>query len=909
MSNASKIPDGGYVPTYGSNLMLDGFNFDTDYGDGTDAARKDPSLPQSQSGLSALPDGLLGREACGDDEETYLDSMVETGDELGLGHIGSLMIAPQPLIDLSWLEEAEQDPDRLPRSHNDAVLTGLVEAWGVNRRTDGVSLHPNNRPPPAPKSPHVSKLPGDQLRDMVASAMRRSSFGEPFENIVRDVATRLGDDMRHVHTDPRLQHLASSIRAVRAEHGIAGKVFLREQAFKGLLTGKWDQDIRKKCSSAHYWLTTPGSKLSSFQNYLGKKVVTAIPWAEALEVYRPILEANGRKVASGDPRKALVSALLQQDATRVRKEAGVPVTCPVDTVSTAQAWAVFASAPAPTQEVVTRPDNSLHVAQKQVARWVSSGLLNRDAAKGLLKSSLAPAELVKAGAAKIAASGKVVTYMGTGVGATIRQDAPTTRNAAWAKERESEFERAILARTQRVVAGYVKVGTLTQTEGSQILKSGLSPAEMLRVAETRAADPNRPVVIPKTAKRDYQGAKYTPHDPMTRDASWTDDERGRLKSLLEIPDRDAAWARARTAEYDQGDMDMAHQKVGEYVRTGALSPDEGARILTSGMNARDILHFAGVKAGVKDRAYTGAKYEANSLVEMPKRNATWGADQESKLAKLAMDRAHETIQGMVKAGTLTQRDASRILALDINPKQMVRLATARAQDPYAPKVAPKVESRVYAEKVYHAAATEKKAATYDNPRVVSQVVKWASVQMNEGAAGKDLDDLLRSKFASPVLEAASQPLVQLRRKHEGLAGHLYVDASAYASPSGTTGCDQGALVHRATPIKALLGMDRCGSCAFNTGGGCQKYGKTLVEKAPTPDPVRYQRETIRLANATDDERTANLFRDPNSSVNIYQASEFDLQNDALDDIEFDTMPDHDTLNNILYEGMNIPMED
>jgi hypothetical protein len=176
------------------------------------------------------------------------------------------------------------------------------------------------------------------------------------------------------------------------------------------------------------------------------------------------------------------------------------------------------------------------------------------------------------------------------------------------------------------------------------------------------------------------------------------------------------------------------------------------------------------------------------------------------------------------------------------------------------------------------------------------------VQMNEGMAGNDLDTMLASRFSKEILKVAGDQLVQLRSKHEGLAGHLYVNASAYASPMGTTGCDRGALIHRANQIKAVLQMERCGSCTANSSEGtCQKYNKTLVTAAPVENPEAYQRETIRLANADDSERTAAMF-------NAYDPDEYELQNDTLDSFDYSNLPDSTTLNDILFEGMILPEE-
>ena len=682
---SSRTPDGGYMPTFASNYMLDGFDFSEEYGEGplmnhkvptTSRTTGMPSAPRSESGMAKLPDGIVTNPrsaAVGDD-------LFAGADGTDVGDLSGMVREAGHLTDLSWLELAEQDPDRLPHQHNDAALQGLVEAWGVNNRTDGVEIIPNVVVPPPPRS-QVALLPGDDtLRQMIASAMRKSAFGVPFGNIVAETAAHLGPDtLSFFGTDPRLQRFASAIRSVKAEHGVTGTVYLRDIAFPGLLTGKWDREIKKRCASARYWLTRPGSKLAAYPNYLGKRVVTEIPWAEALDYYRPTLEASGKRVSSGDPKTVLIAALNQQSAKAEREASHTYHLTPSETVTSREAWRVFANAPASNREILQKDSVRLTVqrATEKFARWVSAGLLTEDRARKILASGLSPEEALYEGAMFIATPTKMASYAGNGVGAKA------------------------------------------------------------------------PVKVSKSAEDAHR-------------------EQDRLAA--DLKSREALISKQR----------------------------EDARS----------------QAGVKLAALTAtAKYSGEGL----------GAS--------------------VHSGTRQTRTAG-------------------------------------------------------DPR---PVIKYAMTQMNEGMAGNDLDTMLNSRFSQEYLKGASDQLVQLRRKHEGLAGHVYVVAGAYATPSGTTGCDRGALVHRANQVKAVLQMGRCGSCAHNTDGHCQKYAKQLVTAAPVSNPEKYQRETIRLANADDSERTAAMF-------NNYDPGEFDLQNDGLDTFSYDNLPDHNTLNGILFEGMILPEE-
>lgn len=802
MAKNSVLPTGDYQPTYASGLLLDGFDFSEEYGEGVATARKDPTLPTNQSGLSVLPDGFLGsREASSE----MPDALVETGDEAGFGDLSNsgLVSNPEPLlIDLSWLEQATQDPNRLPKVPNSSVLKGLVEAWGTDRRTTGIGESHPVRPPPPPRS-RTSLLPGnDVLGELIASASRRSAFGEPLEDIVRDTAAALGPSLDQVHTVPVLQRFARDVRAVAEEHGVHGRVYLRDSAFPGLLTGKWSERIRQKCAKVPFWLTTPGSRLSAHKNFLGKRVVTEVPWRAALNHFRPLLEANGIKVASGDPKAALLGALSATTA-KAPKVGGVAVVAPVDTVSFADAWKVFASAPVPEREVVQRDDTGLKEARAQVARWVSKGLLDRTAGTQLLRTDTDPKTLLDRGASLILAAGKTPTYMGSGMG-VYAHTPETTKHSHWAKGEEAILSDREALRARNVVQAYVKSGSLTQKDADKLVASGLTGRALEATIAARIQDPTRDTVAPKVDRRDYTGKTY----------------------------REAA-------------KDVAPRMAADRARA-----------------------------------------------------------EEERLGGDLVVKAHKVVEALVRTGSLGRGDADKLLASGLAPKEMVRVAMARvAETGGVTDVTPVVTQKTYSDTKYTAHVATPVKTTDDRPQLVTKVLRWASQQMSEGVAGKDLDHLMGAKFSRELLAASEPPLVQLRKKHEGLAGRLYVDASAYASVSGTTGCDKGALIHRANAVPTVLQMDRCGSCAFNVGGGCQKYGKPLVDSAPVEDPQGYQREALRLANGTDADKTMSYF------APAYEAGEYGLQNDSLDGFDLDTLPTHQGLGDILYEGMILPDEE
>lgn len=779
----NSLPDGGYDPTYASNYGLDGF-IDSEYGGGPDNERKITFLPRSQKGLSALPDGLIS----GENHEKF-DGIFNTDEDGGLGNISGMVKKVSYLTDLSWLEQAEQDPARLPEHHNDAVIEGLVEAWGTNRRTDGVHLIQNTTPPPAPRSMSTS-LPGDQYRTLIASAMRRTAFGDSFENIVDDTVRHLGNKIYDISTDGDMQKFAAAMRSVHAERNIVGKVYLRDSAFPGLLTGKWGDIIRKKCASAAYWLTSPGSKLSAYDNFMGKKVVTSIPWEQALKLYYPRLTATGRKVSSGDPKKVLIEALNSKEVVRKVSTFRSSV-APVNTISSEEAWSIFASAPKPEREVI-KVDYLSAVKKKadhQLDRWVASGLLSADDSKRIKESESHPLEKVRAGATIIASSGKKATYDGVGTNVTI--PVRPTKDAAWANLRSAELKQEIVSRTASKIRSMVKTGELTDSDAERILASGLQPADMLAIANIRSASHDKDRVSPVVESRSYNGVG-----------------------------------------------------VGKSIHTGFARPDKSKE------------KTASVDSHINERVERG-------------------------------------INRLVSGGALSSEDAKTILSSSLTPRQKMEMANYRVAMPGEVEIKPqKVAS--YSGPVVKEHIPVRHSSS--NPKEVQTLLKYASHVMNNGAAGKDLDNAITSKFSSHTIEKAGSQLVQIRRKHEGLAGHLYVDASVYASKDGLTGCEEGSRKHRASAVPSVLSMPRCASCVHNTSGSCQKYNKKLVDSPPISNPEEYQSEVIKMSS----EDTGEVF-------SMYDPSEFQLQNDNLNGFDVSAAPGKKDLD-VTFGSMTIEGE-
>lgn len=205
-------------------------------------------------------------------------------------------------------------------------------------------------------------------------------------------------------------------------------------------------------------------------------------------------------------------------------------------------------------------------------------------------------------------------------------------------------------------------------------------------------------------------------------------------------------------------------------------------------------------------------------------------------------------------------------------------------------------------------AAAQRAQTVIPPQEIARTVRWARQQMSEGMAGDKLDQLINHRLEPRVKQASSERLFQIRRKHEGVSGHLYVDAGAYASQSGTKGCDEGALKHRSNGLKYVMAMDRCGGCVFkNADGMCQKYNKKLVASAPVENVDEYQRQMIASHSMTDAEEAASMFADNDvrQVLNPNPVDEFGLHNATLDDVETEDGANLGALDGIFFGGFEL----
>jgi hypothetical protein len=192
-----------------------------------------------------------------------------------------------------------------------------------------------------------------------------------------------------------------------------------------------------------------------------------------------------------------------------------------------------------------------------------------------------------------------------------------------------------------------------------------------------------------------------------------------------------------------------------------------------------------------------------------------------------------------------------------------------------------------------------------SPAEIRKAARWLRQTMSEGSAGPELDQLIQLRLEPKMLKAGASRIATVRETHEGLSGHLYVDAGAYLSKTGTTGCDKGALRHRANQLKFLLAAKRCDGCVYkNADGVCQKYNKMVVDEIPAENVENYRQQAIASHSTPDQQHTADLFSVPNLAPALGPGAEFGLHNSSLDDVGTDA-PEPNMLDGIFFGGFEI----
>lgn len=391
-----------------------------------------------------------------------------------------------------------------------------------------------------------------------------------------------------------------------------------------------------------------------------------------------------------------------------------------------------------------------------------------------------------------------------------------------------------------------------------------------------------------------------PADTVTRKQAgeWLDKRAATPRKVVDVSHREGD--RTRVAAQKQLDTwrknellsKREHRRLSSYPGNPKDAVRVGAKLIAYRKSAGQYEgHGRGAYgAPVSDKAIGKALQKAAAQRE--KRQAKFDAAQRKQ--------AVDNLKAHVRKGLMTKKTARKILEGGYTPEEMAKLAAyvvVREQQAETRKVASQSKAGEYVGagqgaipnldgiSTEEACRRVKMAHTRKaSKREVYGLLRYVDLKMNEGSAGHELDQLITTMYSAPLVKAASEKISRLRDKHEGLAGHLYVKASAYASEKGVKGCEEGALRHRGNGIGYVLSMRRCGSCVHrNAENFCQKYAKPLTREIPHEDPKGLQLEMIRQANASDAETTASMFAPSGASA----IAEFGLQdNSALDGFDF-----------------------
>lgn len=875
MLGETHLPDDLFTKTDGLNWSMDTF---PDLGKGLGVL--DSSVLQDNT-MSNVPDGIILAMDEADDSQAFFGAMGDLGD----------ITREASLTDLSWLEFAEQDPDRLPVNPVDLSIPELEEAWGVNRRTDGFGILPNvDREVASYKASLEINGPtkSANVKPFLQQAGRKLAAGESFNTVAKEIAQKLGSDA------PLARQGMLSLQEATP---LLGKVYIQASDYPGCDKGKWSEVVSKKSASARYVVAKKDCQgCVNAQNgscaIFRKRIVASVPWREAVAHYNPMLEASGRKVASGDPKASLKEAFLKSPQGMAPIADHRPQhKVAADQISTEAARKAFAAAPAFKPLLLNASTESVHA---HIQRWAKQGLLESTVASKLVASTAPPAEVLFA-ATRLVAAVKTGAYSG-GLNAGKMGYAADTetvfRELAAAEKRAKLANQAIHAELERRNFADSREGkriaAIERKAASVIgqIKMGLAGralvAHILRTFEAADRGLASEILDPVIQKH---GALKEPKSKVGQYSGMANDNR------VSDVSADQAWASIRAA-HPPAPLDIEHrQKLAEYnkmkaqvdrwARDGMLPESDAKKLLASSAAPRDVLRVATalINKSVVG-AYSGAANGATKTLSITSAQAwnllaTFEQKQQEAEERIASDRAERRKanlqQKMAKINTLIEKGARGSILANYIRKVVAQDEVAEMSvllDPVLKKTGA-LTAPDAAPRQYEGAEFERAPQQY-NPVAsgaahgeVRRMARWVRQRMSEGFVGKTLIKSIASKFADSVRTAGETVIRSLLAQHEGLSGHLYVDAGAYASQTGINGCETGAAKHKASVVPNVLQMDRCGSCAQksaleNGDSVCRLYNKKLVVSAPVENPQAYQASTIRQANSLREERIAEL---------------------------------------------------
>ena len=866
---------------WGSNYGMDGFQYALDYNSGNRdrSVMKDRQTAKNKlvlPGAATLQTPPLGDALFpGDSEEpsAVAEDEVFAKEAADLSDVGLLptRALDAPIVDHSWFTMAEQDPARLPKNSKVTGLTELQQLWTA--RTNGnrreTLLDPRYAQPF--KEAPSKTFPVHTLSKIVAQAMRRSASGLEIDKVLEEATLGLpAKAAQKVHL-PLLR--------VREDHGLAGRVFIRASAYPGCHQGKWAREVQKTASAAHYVISKPECQgcpknlESTCRTFGGKQIVASVPWEEAKEFYGPKLELSGRPIRKDLPPREALRLALASPTKRTRLTEPTAFHIQPDPLKGMTAKAALAELRNYRPKPVVLKTAAEALREKQIARVGEelSGLERQGALSGeviaKLRSKLGeapPLDILKA-AKWMVQVGEL--KKGAYQGPTIRAALHSVLGGVSLKEANRRFDLALQKEAQKrtlvqyqkaasALGLWVRMGLLEQSKSEEILASGQDPQVMVAQAKELAKQAS-------AKKGAYQG-------PTIRAA---------LHSVLggvSLKEANRRFDLALQKEAQKRTL-VQYQKaasaLGLWVRMGLLEQSKSEEILASGQDPQVMVAQAkelAKQASAKKRAFSGP--QLLSAQEAQARTRFSSEEIQRNLA--GAERARTAKQEELARGQLQRsaRQSFRVLEMAVSngvprqellglarkiPQNQRELLRGELRGLFA-KVSdkrPEISSRNYQGHVFKEA----------KPLLVQHQRREASKQEIQKAASETLI-LLNRGFAGSALVRALGPrhegvwskVQEVRKAHEGRAGHLYIAAEAHTNLGPVAGCEKGAAMYREVPVKVVLPAPQCEDCSFRgpgrsgTEGHCLKFARDLVspERLRSLEPVR-KSATQRLATAQD----------------------------------------------------------
>lgn len=933
----SHLPDDLFTNTDGFNWGLDTY---PDLGMGMGVLDHE-TLGESKQAPN-LPDGIV-TNAYDENDLSFL-----SGDQIMFGDMGDIesLTKEAALVDLSWLDLAEQDLERLPKNPVDQSIPDLEEAWGVHRRTNGLALIPNVDLDEATYKASLledkkSNVSNTVIRDVVRQASRRVASGISFRDAALELARKLGPEVGRTRTQ---------MAQIRDDEGLLGRVFIRASDYPGCASGKWTDAVKKQATTAAYVVAKKACEgcvhaQNGSCSLFKKKLVASVPWNKALQRYKPFLEATGRKIASDVPPKDALRQALAEAPVQVSKAGDVRPKHLVaaDQIGAEEARAAFSAAPMPK---VAKLDVTVRQATATLGRWRAAGMLSaEDVGRITATHGVTGRDMLQTGAKLISAAKQASYSGGLNAGkmgyAASREEAWSALNQAKDRSRQATLfleeeqvrrEKAASREGRRVAAIEQKAAAVRGQIDMGLCGRALV-AYILRTFEAEDRGLAASILDPYIAKKgalaepNFQAKAYSGLDnnvhvaPVDAKTAWAQLKARHIAAPLDLAERRKAQEQRRVTA-----------TLGRWVRDGILSKEAATRLSSSSAPTHEVLRVAAALIGrSRVAAYSGlvndtrvpevSPTEAWAMLEAAEdraRQASKALDAEASRREYLSSRVGKREvaiqQKVAKVVSVIERGVCgkplmnfirKIVARD-EVDEVSALLDPILQRTGALETTP-TKSRSYEGPRYERAPTEiSKASSGPAYGEVDRLSRWARQQMSEGFAGEELSQLLSNRFAHSVRTAASDELNKLRTAHEGLAGHVYVDSEAYATKIGTGGCEKGALRHRANQIPAVLEMPRCATCSLRVARAdgtpvCSIYNKVLIKSASqvVEDPEAYRKEMVRLADGTDADRTASLFA--NTYTNDFQLG----VESELDNLIISDTPSNEDLGEIFFGGMEV----